>query len=265
MQYEKYNTDLLICIQCKEIITNDPIDENSPIVLFDDIPVLQSDAKVLQYFENELNLPLPAISFRNFLTEDEVYGYLIEDNKLVGLGLDGASLESLSAIILNLTNLKYLSLKNNDLQELPVFVNQLTTLEILDITKNNLSFLPPLQNLTKLNHLIFRDNKITELPDLPPHLQSLNARWNRIKFLKYSFPTSLKRINLAQNRLNEIPESFGTLHDVEEINLYGNQLKVLPDIFTNLQKCKIVILRVNQLNTLPSSLFSLSGKEILDQ
>lgn len=264
VEFEVYQTDLLICMQCKEIITNNPVDETSPIVLFDDIPVLQSDSKVLQYFENELNLPLPAISLRNFLTEDEVYGYLIDDNKLIGLGLDGASIESLSAIILNLTNLKYLSLKNNDLQELPAFVNQLSTLEILDITKNNLTSLPPLQNLTKLNHLNFRDNKIEELPQLPPNLQSLNARWNRINFLRNPFPTSLKKLNLAQNRLKELPETFGNLRDVEELNLYGNQLKALPDNFTNLKRCKIVILRVNHLDKVPSSLFSLNGLEILD-
>ena len=164
VEFEYYNADLLICLQCKEIITNSPIDDSSPIVLFDDIPVLQSDAKVLQYFEKELNLPLPSITLRNFLTEDEVYGYLIEDNQVVGLGLDGADLESLSAIILNLTNLKYLSLKNNVLKELPAFVDQLTKLEILDLSKNYISNLPSLQHLEKLNHVIFLDNRIEKLP-----------------------------------------------------------------------------------------------------
>lgn len=264
IDYEPYNKDLLICLGCKDIILNDPFDESSPIVLFDDIPVLQADAKVLEYFEKELNLPLPAINLRNFFTEDEVYGYLIEDNQVIGLGLDGADIESLSAIILNLQNLKYLSLKDNLLTELPSFINSLTTLEILDVTKNKLPALPSLQNLQKLYHLGFRDNLIAELPILPPNLLTLNARWNRIRKLTNPLPSSLKKINLAQNRLIELPEQLAYVDQLEELNLYGNQLTTIPDVFTGLQKLKIVILRVNRIVQLPESIQSLLALEKLD-
>ncbi len=263
-QHEYYKRDLIICPECNEILSNDPIDEDSPIVLFDDIPVLKADAKVLEYFENELNLPLPAITLRNFLTEDEVYGYLIEDNQVVGLGLDGANLESLSAIILNLTNLKYLSLKNNLLSELPSFINSLTNLEILDVTKNKIQVLPQMQNLHRLYHLGFRDNLIEDLPNLPPNLQTLNARWNRIRKITNPIPYSVKKINLAQNRLVELPVHFAHLEQLEELNVYGNQLILVPDIFAKLQKLKVLILRVNSITNLSNSIELAGSLETLD-
>ena len=264
VSFDYYNNDLPICLQCKEIIMNDPIDELAPIVMFDNVPVLQRDAKVLKYFEKELNLPLPAINLRNFFTEDEVYGYLIEDNQVIGLGLDGADLESISAIIMNLTNLKYLSLKNNSLTEIPDFVNSLTTLEILDVTKNKLSILPSLYNLDKLYHLSFQDNLISNISNLPRNLQTLSGRWNKIKFITTKLPSSLKKINLAQNRLQEIPVHFGNLEQLEELNLYGNKLHKLPEVFTNLKKLKRLILRVNEIENLPRSFENLLSLETLD-
>lgn len=262
--YENYNNGLVICLTCKEILDNHPVDETSPIVLFDGTPVMQSDAKVLNYFENELSLPLPPITLRNFLTEDEVYGYLIEDNQVVGLGLDGANIDSLSAIILNLNNLKFLSLKNNELSELPSFINSMASLEILDLTKNNLSSLPSLYDLDKINHLILKDNHLETLPLLPKNLQSLNVRWNRISYLENPFPVSLKILNIAQNRLRELPIHVKNLTQLEELNLYGNQLQNLPDIFSSLLVLKTLILRVNRLKSLPQSIQSLANLEVLD-
>ena len=269
LSYEPYDNDLLICTQCKVILTNDEVSE-SIIVLFDDTPVLQSDAKVLNYFENELSLPLPAISLRDFFrlnrgqTEDEVYGYLIEDNRVIGLGLDGSDLESLSAIILNLSSLKYLSLKNNHLTEIPTFINNIETLEMLDLTKNFLRKLPPLQNLTVLYHLILKDNQLESLSLLPRNLQSLNLRWNKIKKLPGRLPSSLKSLNIAQNRLFELHNSLGELSDLEELNLYGNNIRILPESIGSLQKLKSLIVRINKLESLPRSLEKVTSLEFLD-
>ena len=271
LTYDSYEDDLIICSQCKFILANDPIDEeSSPIVLFDNIPVLQSDAKVLRYFESELSLPLPAISLRDFFrpnrsqTEDEVYGYLIKDNKVIGLGLDGSDLESISAIILNLSNLKYLSLKNNQLTELPSFINNIETLELLDLTKNYIKKIPPLSNLSMLYHLILKDNQLDSLPVLPRNLQSLNLRWNRIKSLDSSLPPSLKRLNIAQNGLFELHDSLGSLIELEELNLYGNNIHTLPNSIGLLQKLKSLVIRINKLEFIPKSLEKVSSLEFLD-
>lgn len=255
--------ELLICLQCKDILKDDDINENM-IVLFNENPVLQTDAKVLNYFEKELNLPLPPISLNNFLTDDEVYGYLIEDNYVVGLGLDGSGIESLSAIILNLQNLKFLSLKNNSLAELPDFINKLVNLEIIDLTKNNLLKLPSLTNLDKLNHLVIRDNLIDSIDSLPENLQSIQARWNRFKHLPKKLPKSIKRLNFAQNRLLELPTNVGELEYLEELNLYGNNLKVLPESIINLKKLIKLILRVNKIEKIPKGFSRLESLTYLD-
>ncbi|MBD3214815.1 MAG: hypothetical protein GF311_19545 [Candidatus Lokiarchaeota archaeon] len=75
--------------------------------------------------------------------------------------------------------------------------------------------------------------------------------------------TALKKLELGNNLLKEIPEDINKLKNLEFLSLSSNQLKKLPNSIGELKNLKTLDLSSNQIDQLPSSLGNLTSLEIL--
>ena len=99
------------------------------------------------------------------------------------------------------------------------------------------------------NILDFSDLQLHSLPDI---------------FHLKPFPSKLKILDLRNNQLVTLPESFGNLQELIMLNLDGNRLTTLPESFGNLQELEDLSLNGNRLTALPESLGNLHALRYLN-
>ncbi len=75
---------------------------------------------------------------------------------------------------------------------------------------------------------------------------------------------ALQTLDLYDNRLTALPESFGRLAALRELNLNSNQLTALPESFVHLTALQALYLGSNQLTALPESFGHLAALRKLD-
>lgn len=150
-----------------------------------------------------------------------------------------------------LVNLQVLNLSNN-----PLGHNQLRLLQSLNSLQSlNLSFtqrtlqnMPTsLDNLTCLTEFIISNNNLSRVPDVI-----------------YTFKT-LKRLNLSDNRINELSSEIGdSWPNLEVLNLSRNHLKALPQSLSKLEKLRKLYVNDNELNFegIPNSIGKLYNLEV---
>ncbi|ELP87425.1 leucine-rich repeat-containing protein, putative [Entamoeba invadens IP1] len=73
-----------------------------------------------------------------------------------------------------------------------------------------------------------------------------------------------KILNLSFNEIQEVPQEFGSLYELEDLNMNNNKLKEVPLCFTNLMKLKNIYLSFNQISKLPSNFFIFSNLRALN-
>ncbi|XP_037548432.1 E3 ubiquitin-protein ligase LRSAM1 [Nematolebias whitei] len=76
--------------------------------------------------------------------------------------------------------------------------------------------------------------------------------------------STLKVLDLHDNKLSTLPEDMGNLTSLQILNVEKNRLKVLPESIGNLQLLQTLNLKGNCLTELPSSVGSLSSLRTLD-
>ena len=111
--------------------------------------------------------------------------YSVEETTFLVLGgnnyTSGESLTgSIPPEIGNLTNVRYLELKNNQLTgSIPPEIGNLTNLEILNLDNNQLTGSIPSEigNLTKLEYLFLNDNQL--IGNIPSEVCNLFIWWGR--------------------------------------------------------------------------------------
>lgn len=179
-------------------------------------------------------------------------------------------------------NITWLNLPNNFLYEFPVSLCSLHTLKSLRLGGNAISHIPEqISQLTNLKNLDLSKNELYELTDSLFHITSLtdiNVHWNcialispeisRLQNLKMlscslnhlvALPSlqgciRLETLDLAHNRIVELPESFGHLVSLQSLNLAANRLDGHihnTSVFQGLTKLLILDLSHNSLASLP--------------
>merc|ERR1712179_152963 len=134
--------------------------------------------------------------------------------------------------------------------------NRLTKLKLLDLSLNKISSLPPIPSLTdlttlnlsinllvgnfkldglencrKLSLVDLSANSLTSLGSLQEykleHLAEVVAKQNKIESLSREIPDNwpvIKKLDLAQNCLKEVPGELGEINRLKELNLVENPL-----------------------------------------
>jgi Leucine-rich repeat (LRR) protein len=157
------------------------------------------------------------------------------------LWLDDCRLECLPSCILDLSNLQELRASHNRLTELPDNLNALVDLKVLCVDHNHIeslpAHLPPF-----LTTLQVRENQLTSLPVLPSTLKLLQASSNRISSVGETsrgddelttavqpLLMDLTHAYLNSNELTHVPAVFLTgCHRLKRLNLSNNLIAELP-------------------------------------
>lgn len=125
-------------------------------------------------------------------------------------------------------------------------------LDYLESQLTELPHLPP-----SLETLICSRNKLTKLPNLPCSLEKLDCWGNQLKALP-RLPDSLKELICSRNQLETLPELPPTL---KTVNCYNNQIKELPELPLSLEKLDCPGNELTELPELPPSLEKLDCSE----
>eukprot|EP00092_Neocalanus_flemingeri_P068949 GFUD01084367.1.p1 GENE.GFUD01084367.1~~GFUD01084367.1.p1 ORF type:complete len:519 (+),score=186.79 GFUD01084367.1:53-1558(+) len=152
---------------------------------------------------------------------------------LTSLVLKGNSLTSIPTSLNNLKKLKLLDLSLNSISTLPP-IPSLTELTTLNLSLNNLSgefLLEGIQNCQKLSLVDLTANTLTSLGDLQIHkldlLAEVVAKQNKLDTLSHELLDNwpvLKKLDLAENCLKEVPGELGEMTKLKELNLVDNPL-----------------------------------------
>eukprot|EP01091_Cochliopodium_minus_P011097 TRINITY_DN3082_c0_g1_i1.p1 TRINITY_DN3082_c0_g1~~TRINITY_DN3082_c0_g1_i1.p1 ORF type:complete len:926 (-),score=180.71 TRINITY_DN3082_c0_g1_i1:115-2892(-) len=167
------------------------------------------------------------------------------------------------AAILNIitcTSLVEISLISNSIKILPGDLDQLQKLQRIDLSFNYLKSLPNLKNLANLTSIVFNDNYIEEIDNLPITISDIKSIYNNIKTIKQNY-THLKKVeimksdlesidceclmasantlyhlDLSKNNIASLSDNFFSLKFLSTLNLSGNKLESLPNLFSSLEK-----------------------------
>ncbi|KAI8141345.1 hypothetical protein BJV82DRAFT_689257 [Fennellomyces sp. T-0311] len=194
---------------------------------------------------------------------------LAKCHRLKGLDIHSNEFQSMPKVIFELKHLEVLLIQRNRIQKMPAeyaFPNKLNTLNLgfngLDQVPRTLIDNPP----KHLAHLYLSGNPLQRLahdflqqPD--QHLVSLDLHTCMLSEIPSTFFTRpavrrLRRLNLAINQLQHIPNEIGLLEDLEWLNLNDNRLDQLPVAIGNLTRLVKLGLVQNRLTSLPSRMFS---------
>lgn len=129
--------------------------------------------------------------------------------------------------------------------------------------------LPYLVNISLSNTDKYVDRKsFTQIPAKLDTLKSLHyfcfagnalSDWSDIVKLK-----NLRSLDLSDCGLTNISENIGQLTHLEELNLANNKIQHVPDALSHLKNLKVLRLNGNQLAAIPKSIQQLQKLEVLD-
>merc|ERR1719184_723640 len=195
------------------------------------------------------------------VVEDRVVKDGIDQNifkleKLNFLQISQAKLTVLPETLGCLNNLTSLVLKGNTLTDIPTSLNSLQKLKLLDLSMNKITYLPPIPNLTDLTSLNLSLNMLSGVLDIEgiekcqklslvdlsantltslgniqehklEHLAEVVAKQNKLECLSHQildhWPV-IKKLDLAQNCLKEVPGELGGISKLKELSLVENSL-----------------------------------------
>ncbi|MHA1803128.1 MAG: leucine-rich repeat domain-containing protein [Promethearchaeota archaeon] len=116
----------------------------------------------------------------------------------------------------------------------------------------------------KITELDFIFKGLKRVPDAIQHLTSLKKlvlRYNQLEEIPNWLGTlhSLTVLNLNVNNIMYLPRSIGELKNLEELSLWKNELNLIPSSLGSLHSLKNLNLRLNKLIELPDSICNLKS------
>jgi Leucine-rich repeat (LRR) protein len=192
-------------------------------------------------------------------------------NSITYLDLSHNNLNELQDLFKNLKSLKHLNLGYNQISKIPPSIGSIKNLKLLDLKHNNLKSLPSsIGNLIFLETLNLQGNQITTLPPTLKELKALevlNVGLNQLSNVPKWLGNlkSLKKLCLGGNKsLSKAEEWVEFLPSIIELNLYDNDIELLSESFGALDSLEVLILPNNQISTLPDSFQKLISLKKLD-
>jgi Leucine-rich repeat (LRR) protein len=207
-------------------------------------PVVQPDHPVTQ-----IDAPYNIIRFipRRL---DHLESLDLSDNELYVLG------DQLQDADFTFNSLRKLRLSSNHLREIPPSVFHFPALKELYLDKNSLSAISgELPNIATLDLFI---NSLSQFPNLPDRIVSVNLGFNQIKFLSMQLP-NLRELKLSGNDLPEVSDCL--FPSLVLLARSFNRLVSLPPIASFAPKLEHMILSFNFLSSFLTN-FPVSIKKI---
>jgi Leucine-rich repeat (LRR) protein len=201
--------------------------------------------------------------------------------KLQKLNLEKNKIKFIPPFIMSAVNeLVDLNLSDNQIQEIPVSFH-LNKLSVLKMDHNLLTDIPPQMSLSNLTLFSVDHNKIKSIPnsnwknlstfsaahnqigEIPLiencPLKNLNLEGNQIKSMSNATNfTNLEMLNLAENRIRDIPHEIDSLKKIKELYLNNNNICHIVEEIGNLTHLKKLHLSYNKIATIPEVMNKLS-------
>ncbi|MCH2043948.1 MAG: leucine-rich repeat domain-containing protein [Saprospiraceae bacterium] len=176
------------------------------------------------------------------------------------LDLSAKKIEEFPKELLKLKELEKLILYNNQLSELPAEITQLKNLKHLNLAQNKFLQLPKeLTELDRLEELLLHNNQINTLLHLPTSLKRLNLANNNVRSKDLILiPKTLEYLNLYRNKMANLAlPNHGEGLALKELNLADNNLEGFP---SGVHKAPLVSLNLdkNDIKYLPIYISSLT-------
>ncbi len=160
----------------------------------------------------------------------------ISNNNLTNMNAEASCMSTVAdfTFIENISGLETFFAKDNGIDSLATITSDLDlgNLKILDLSNNLISNISPLINNTSLHDnvfetLILKDNLIAELPvinnDTLPTIKTLDLSNNKLtKITNFQKHDSLVNLNLAENEITEIIDSFIEMDNLTQVSWYKN-------------------------------------------
>jgi Leucine-rich repeat (LRR) protein len=125
----------------------------------------------------------------------------------------GNQLTEFPDAVLQLTNLKILSLASNQITEIPEAIAKLSNLTGLELSRNQIIEIPEaIAKLSNLTGLDLSRNQIIEIPEAIAKLSNLTG------------------LDLSRNQIIEIPDGIRSMEKLEKLDLRGNPIPIPPEI-----------------------------------
>ncbi|MFX0025346.1 MAG: leucine-rich repeat domain-containing protein [Candidatus Hermodarchaeota archaeon] len=173
-------------------------------------------------------------------------GIVVEDGKIIGIGLFNCELTKFPEQILKFKSLQKLNIADNKLETIPESISELSNLKKLDLSINKLSSIPEsIEKLTFLKNVALEQNQLESIPESIGNLKNL------------------KTLNLSENNLINLPDTIGKLNSLKKLNLKGNQLNCIPESIGELNNIESLILGNNNLSELPWTIWKLKKLSFL--
>lgn len=169
-----------------------------------------------------------------------------EFRNLKEINLDGLGLKKLPSLPPTITRL---TLNNNPLHTIPALI-EFTQLEALSINNTHIKKLPHLP--IGLKYFSANDNELMSLPYLPPSLKQLELINNKLSIFCADLLPGLETLNLADNQLSYIMGPFS--HHLKKVDLQNNRLIDLPALPEGLEELILENNKLRLLRELPKSL-----------
>ncbi|GAN09216.1 small GTP-binding protein [Mucor ambiguus] len=265
-------------VQFKQNLTELSLRENNfsqfpiEILVLKNLTSLSLANNQLEVIHKDVLSQLPNLQWLNLahnrLTELPVD--IVCCHHLRGLDLDSNNFSSaFPSIIFYLTRLEVLMFQKNKVKLIPPNYNFPPTLHTLNLAFNTLTQVPSTlltQPPDALTHLHLSGNRLGQLPpkflscgysklvSLDLHTCQLTRIPSKF-FERLSKCKDLRRLNLAINRLTDVPPEIGLLSQLQWLNLNDNRITHLPDTISSLTHLVKLGLVQNQLRILPPFMF----------
>ncbi len=198
----------------------------------------------------------------------DVFGHPDIRERLKTVEISCCDVDRLPATLLDLPELRHLSVLGCPITELPEFGN-MPKLQTLHLPDNELTRLPEnIGKLTNLKRLAVDSNNLEALPDSLTrlsNLEKLNVSFNQISRLPDGMKgmTSLQNLNIGSNMLQELPDDLAVLPLVK---LKANQIgfQEIPPVILSIESLEVLKLSLNQISLLPPEIAQLNNLAVLD-
>lgn len=200
--------------------------------------------------------------------------FLLKMQQLESINLQGNHILRIPESIKDLSDLKELNLSFSGINIIPNEIFALKNLRALEWTGNNLERIPSkiteLENLEKLaigfnENLESSTTMLTGLPKLRElYISGIKGGIEKPMISNVGILKTLQILWLSYNELQDLPMSLFDLKQIRKLNLANNKLETLSERLGELSNLEYLYLEKNQLTTLPSSIKTLKKLRYLN-
>ena len=192
-----------------------------------------------EYFLNGSNVIKLILSRNRLTTIGTIFGHVHQELRI--LEINDNSLKTFPDSVQFMKCLKEIVAQRNQIESLPTQFSAMKSLVSLNLSENKLSSLANLKGLSRLQKLVVKRNKISDIEKdvliswtSLSHLELDGNLLTEISSSIEALAKTLLVLNLSHNRIRTLPSTIGSLTSLQRLNLRFNSIESIP---ASISKC----------------------------